>query len=72
VTTDLDGLTAVAMVWLDELDSAVMVPVVVPIHKRVHPQAGGLIALEWPPGVVRSVFGSAEQGFGVGVVARAG
>jgi hypothetical protein len=33
VTTDLDGLTAVALVGRHEFDAAMAVPVVVPIRK---------------------------------------
>ena len=33
VTTDLDGLTAVALVGCHEFDTAMAVPVVVPVRK---------------------------------------
>ncbi|WP_254934418.1 hypothetical protein [Cyanobium sp. WAJ14-Wanaka] len=33
VTTDLHGLTAVALLRRDELDAAMAVPVVVPVNK---------------------------------------
>jgi hypothetical protein len=33
VAADLHGLATVSLVWRNELDAAVAVPVVVPIHK---------------------------------------
>jgi hypothetical protein len=47
VPVDLRGLAAVALLGRDELDAAVAVPVVVPVHKRGDPQAGFLNAREW-------------------------
>ena len=68
VPADLHGLAAVTLVGSHELDAAVAVPVVVPIHKRGHPKAGVLRVTKGPTRVVRSVFRCPEQGFGVGVV----
>ncbi len=70
VPVDLRGLAAVALLGRDELDAAVAVPVVVPVHKRGDPQAGFLNAREWAAWVVRPVFGCSEQGFRVRVVVR--
>ena len=41
---------------------------VIPIHKRRNPLAGFFFAAEWPVWIVRPVFNSAEQRFGIGVV----
>jgi len=68
VPADLHGLSAVALVGRDELDAAVAVPVVVPIHERGDPQACILHAGNGSTRVVRLVFRCPEQGFGVGVV----
>ncbi len=38
-TADIQSITAVAMVSRHELDAAVAVPVVVPVRRRLHPQA---------------------------------
>jgi len=70
VPADFHGLAAVALVGRHELDAAVAVPVVVPIHKRGHPQAGVLLARKRPAGVVGPVLCSPEQSFGVRVVIR--
>ncbi len=45
VPADLHGLAAVALVGSDELDAAVAVPAVVPVHKRRHPQTRFLRAV---------------------------
>ena len=66
VTTDLDGLTTVARLRSDELDPAVAMPVVLPVHKCGHQLTGGLLAREWPPRVVGPVLRRAEQRFRVG------
>jgi hypothetical protein len=68
VTTDLDGLSAVAVMGRHELDTAVAVPMVVPVDKRGHPLAGLVLAGKWPSRVIRPVLRCAEQRFGVGVV----
>jgi len=52
----------------EELDAAVAVSVVVPVHKRRHPLAGLVFAREWPALVVGPVLERSEQGFRVGVV----
>ena len=49
MTTDLDGLTAVALVGRHEFDAAMAVPVVVPVDKRRHPLAGLLLAAKLLP-----------------------
>jgi hypothetical protein len=63
VTTDLDGLTAVALLGRHEFDAAVAVQALVPVHKGRHLLKGGLFAREWPTWLVRPVFGHAEEGF---------
>ena len=68
VAADLNGFAAVALRWRHEPDAAVVVLVVVPIHKRIYPQAGLLYALEGTRGVVRPVFQGVEQRLRVGVV----
>ncbi len=70
VPADFHRLAAVALMRRHELDAAVAVPVVVPVHKRRHPQAGFLSAGEWASWVVRPVFRCSEQRFGVRVVVR--
>ena len=70
VPADLQGLAAVALVGRHELDTAVAVPLVVPLHERRHPQAGFLSAGKRPSWVLRPVFRCSEQGFGVRVVVR--
>jgi len=49
----------------DELDAAVAVSVVVPVHKCRHPLAGLVFAREWPALVVGPVLERSEQGFRV-------
>ena len=68
VVADLHGLAAMALVGRHELDAAVAVSVVVPIHKRSHPLAGLAFAGEWPVGGIGPVFGRFEQGFRVRIV----
>ena len=48
VTTDLDGLTAVALLTRNELHPAVATLAVVPANKLRLPLTGGLLAHEWP------------------------
>ena len=60
--------TAVTLMGRDELDAAVAVPVVVPIHKSCHPLTSLRLAVERPAWVIRPVLGRAEQGFRVGIV----
>lgn len=60
---DGTGLAAVALLRRDELDAAVAVLVDVPLHERRSPLAGLFLAGKGPAGVVRPVFGRAEQGF---------
>ena len=68
VTTEFNGLTAVALIRRHEPDGTVAVPVVVPVHECTGPAAGLLLAAEGTPGVVRSVFDRGEQRLRVGVV----
>jgi hypothetical protein len=63
VAADLHSLTVVALMGRDELDAAVPVSVVVPVHERRHPLACLLHAGEWPPRVIRPVLGGSEQRF---------
>jgi len=65
---DVNGLATVALVGRHELDAAVAVPVVVPIHERRYPQACLFHAGEWPPWLIGPVFCCAEQRCGAGVV----
>ncbi len=67
---DFDGLAAVALLGRHELDAAVTVLVVVPIHEQRHPLAGLAFAGEWPVLVVGPVLDRAEKGFGVRIVVR--
>ena len=57
------GCSAVALMWRHELDAAVAVPVVVPIHKCSYPFAGLVLAGKGPAGVVRPILERSEQGF---------
>ena len=68
MSTDLDSLTAMALMGRHELDAAVAVPMVVPVDKRRDPLAGLVLAGKWPSGVIRPVLRCAEQRFGVGGV----
>ena len=67
VTADLHGISTEALVGWHELDSALAVPVVVPVHKRRHPLASSQRAGEGPIRVVRLLFGLPEQCFRVRV-----
>jgi hypothetical protein len=62
------GGSTVALMWRHEFDRAVVVPVVVPIHKCTRPFAGLVLAGKGPAGVVGPVFDRTEQGFRVRVV----
>ncbi len=62
VTADLHGISTVPLVRRHELDAAMAVPVVVQVPKRRNPLAGLFLGREWPPWVIRPVFGRAEQG----------
>ncbi len=66
VTTEFNGLTAVAPIRRHEPDGAVAVPVVVPVHECADPAASLCLAAEGPPGVIRPVFHGAEQRLRVG------
>ena len=46
-----------------ELDRAVVMPVVVPVHKCTRPFAGLALAGKGPARVIRLVFDRTEQGF---------
>ena len=65
---DRRGGTAVALIGRDELDAAVPVPVVVPVHNRGHPLARLVLAGERSARVIRSVFRCSEQRFRIWVV----
>ena len=65
---DCDGGTAVTLVRRYELDAAVTVAVVVPVHKSRYPLASLLLAGERSAGVIRSILGCAKQGFRIGIV----
>jgi len=58
---DCDGGTAVTLVRRDELDAAVTVAVVVPVHKSRYPIACLRLAGERPAGVIGPELDSAEQ-----------
>ena len=55
------GGSAVALMWRHEFDRAVVVPVVVPIHKQRHQLTGLVLAGKGPAGVIRPVFDRTEQ-----------
>ena len=65
---DGDGGTAVALVRCDELDAAVTVSVVVPVHKSRYPLARLLLAGERSAWVIGPELDCAEQGFRVRIV----
>ena len=54
------GTPILALLGRHEFNAAMAVLVVVPIHKRRNPLAGFFFAAEWPVGVIRPVFNSAE------------
>ncbi len=62
------GLATVPLVWRHEFDRAVAVLMAVPVHECRRPLAGLLLAGKGPAGILRPVFGGAEQRLGVGVV----
>jgi hypothetical protein len=68
VTTEFNGLTAVALIRRHEPDGTMAVPVVVLVHECTGPAAGRLLPAEGPPGVIRPVLDRAEQRLRVGVV----
>ena len=53
---DCNGGTAVTLVRRDELDTAVTMTVVVPVHKSGYPLACLRLAGERPAGVIRSIL----------------
>jgi hypothetical protein len=61
-------MTFVTLLERHEHHPDVAVLLVVSIRKCRHPLPGGLLASEWSAGVVRPVFRSPEQRFGVGIV----
>ena len=67
---EFDRVAAVTLVRRHELDAAVTVLMVVPIHERHHPLTGLCLAGKRPVWVVRTVFDRAEQGFRVWIVIR--
>jgi hypothetical protein len=64
-TRQADGirLTAVALIGRHEPDAAVVMLIVVPTHECRHPEAGFVLAAEWPPRVVWLVLDRSEQRF---------
>jgi len=60
LATDGYCRTAMPLLRCNEFDAAMAVLVVIPIHKRRNPLAGFFFAAEWPVGVIRPVFNSAE------------
>jgi len=52
MSTDLEGLTAMALVWRHELDAAMAVAAVEPVSKWRHPLVGLLLAGEWTAWVI--------------------
>jgi hypothetical protein len=58
----------VTLVGCQEFDRAVVVPVVVPIHKGKRPFTGLVPAGKRPAGIVGAVFDRIERGFRVRVV----
>jgi len=68
LSADFDGKSAVALLGGNELDAAVTVLVVIPIHKWRHPFLGLVFAGERPVWVVGPVLARAEQGFGIGII----
>ena len=61
-------LAIVTLMGFHKFDTAVAMPVVVPIHIIYNPQAGLLLAGEWLSRIIRPVFNGAEQRFRVRVV----
>jgi hypothetical protein len=61
MTADLHGISTMALVESNELDTAVAVLVVVPVNKHRHPLAGSLRAREWPDREVKTVFGRPDD-----------
>ena len=57
------GGSTVALAGRHEFDLAVVVPVVVPVHKQRHPLTGLVLAGKGPAWVIRPVFDRTEQGF---------
>ena len=65
---DVNGLATVALLGRYEFDSAVTVPVVVPIQECRYPQGCLFHAGEWPPWGIWPAFCCTDQRFGEGVV----
>lgn len=63
LAADLHSLTVVVLMVRDELDAAVLVSVVVPVHERPNPLTCLLHAGEWSPRVIRPVLCGSEQRF---------
>ena len=58
MAADLHSLATVALVGRHEFDRAVVVPVVVPVHKQRHPLAGLVLAGKGPAGFGRAWTGA--------------
>ena len=54
-------LTAVPLRWRDELDATVVMYVVVPVYKRMHPLTGLMNVGEGLAGIGRAVFQGPKQ-----------
>ena len=61
VTTDLDGLTAVALMGRHEFDATVAVLVVVPVDELGDPLTRLFFGGKWLAGVIRSILHRPEQ-----------
>ena len=68
--TDGNSLTTVPLVWRHEFDRTVAVLMAVPVHECCRPLAGFLLVCKGSAGILRPVFGGAEQRLGIGVVIR--
>lgn len=68
--TDGNSLTTVSLVWRHEFDRTVAVLMAVPVHECCCPLAGFLLVCKGSAGILRPVFGGAEQRLGIGVVVR--
>lgn len=68
--TDGNSLTTVPLVWGHEFDRTVAVLMAVPVHECCRPLAGFLLVCKGSAGILRPVFGGAEQRLGIGVVIR--
>ena len=68
VLADFHSLAIMPLIGHHKFDAAAAMPVVVPIHKALNPQASQLLDCKWLARIVRQVFGRAEQQLWVRVV----